>query len=135
MKIYLSFVWLCMTAVLALPASPQTSSTNLVMAAHWDDGTAIQGTVTLGQLNASGPDAVVATKTLLNGRASVSELLSAATMYNVTLLTEANTQLVKFPITTAMINPGNLQRAEIDLIFRKADNSLKSAQIKVSMGF
>jgi hypothetical protein len=124
-----------MTAVLALPASPQTSSTNLVMGAHWDDGTAIQGTVTLGQLNASGPDAVVVTKTLLNGRASVSELLSAATMYNVTLLTDANTQLVKFPITTAMINPGNLQRAEIDLIFRKADNSLKSAQIKVSMGF
>ena len=56
-------------------------------------------------------------------------------MYDVTLLTAANTQLVKFPITTAMINPGNLQRAEIDLIFRKADNSLKSAQIKVSMGF
>jgi hypothetical protein len=124
-----------MTAVLALPASPQTSATNLVMGAHWDDGTAIQGTVTLGQLNASGPDTVIATKTLSNGRTSVSELLSAATMYNVTLLTDANTKLVKFPITTAMINPGNLQRAEIDLIFRKADNSLKSAQIKVSMGF
>ena len=135
MKTYLSLVWLCMTAVLALPASPQTSATNLVMGAHWDDGTAIQGTVTLGQLNASGPDTVIATKTLSNGRTSVSELLSAATMYNVTLLTDANTQLVKFPITTAMIKPGNLQRAEIDLIFRKADNSLKSAQIKVSMGF
>jgi len=135
LKTYLSLVWLCMTAVLALPASPQTSATNLVMGAHWDDGTAIQGTVTLGQLNASGPDTVIATKTLSNGRTSVSELLSAATMYNVTLLTDANTQLVKFPITTAMIKPGNLQRAEIDLIFRKADNSLKSAQIKVSMGF
>ncbi len=105
------------------------------MAAHWDDGTYIQGIVTLDQLNASGPATVIATKTLSYGRANVSEPLSASTMYNVTLLTATNTQLVKFPITTAMINPGNLQRAEIDLIFRKADNSLKSAQIKVSMGF
>ena len=124
-----------MTAVFALPARPQTSATNLVMSAHWDDGTDVQGTVILGQLSALGPDTVIATKTLSNGRTSVSEPLSATTMYNVTLLAAANTQLVKFPITTAMINPGNLQRAEIDLIFRKTDNSLKSAQIKVLMGF
>jgi hypothetical protein len=78
---------------------------------------------------------LIVTKILSNGWTNVSEPLGASTMYNVTLLTAANTQLVKFPITTAMINPGNLQRAEIDLIFRKADNSLKSAQIKVSMGF
>jgi len=134
LKKYL-FVLLCLTAVLAIPARPQTTATNLVMVAHWDDGTYVQGTVTLGQQNVSGSDTVVATKTLLNGRTSVSETLGTATMYSVTLLTAANTQLVKFPITTAMINPGNLQRAEIDLIFRKADNSLKSAQIKVSMGF
>ncbi len=124
-----------MTAVFVLPARPQTTATNLVMIAHWDDGTNIEGTVTLGQLNASGPETVIATKTLSNGRTSVSESLGATTMYNVTLLTAASTQLVKFPITTAMINPGNLQRAEIDLVFRKADNSLKYAQIKVSMGF
>jgi|SRR5580704_11071571 hypothetical protein len=124
-----------MTAVFAPPARPQTSATNLVMGAHWDDGTDISGTVTLVQLNASGPDTAIATKTLSNGRSSVSEPLGASTMYNVILVTAANIQLVKFPITTAMISPGNLQRAEIDLIFRKADNSLKSAQIKVSMGF
>jgi hypothetical protein len=134
-KNYFFIVWLCMAAVFALPARPQTSATNLVMVAHWDDGTDIQGTVTLGRQHASGPDTVIVTKMLSDGRTSVSGPLSAATMYNVTLLTAANTQLVKFPITTAMINPGNLQRAEIDLIFRKADNSLKSAQIKVSMGF
>jgi hypothetical protein len=133
-KNYFFIIWVCIAAVFALPARPQTSATNLVMVAHWDDGTDIQGTVALGRLNASGPDTVIVTKTLSDGRTSVSEALSATTMYNVTLLT-ANTQLVKFPITTAMINPGNLQRAEIDLIFRKVDNSLKSAQIKVSMGF
>jgi hypothetical protein len=135
LKNYFFIVWLCMTAVFALPARPQTSATNLVMVAHWDDGTDIQGTVTLGRLNASGPDTVIVTKTLSDARTSVSEPLSATSMYNVTLLSAANTQLVKFPIATAMINPENLQRAEIDLIFRKADNSLKSAQIKVSMGF
>ena len=135
MKNYLFIVLLCITTVFVLPAQPQTSATNLVMRAHWDDGTSIQGTVTLGQLNALGPDTLIVTKILSNGWTNVSEPLGASTMYNVTLLTAANTQLVKFPITTAMINPGNLQRAEIDLIFRKADNSLKSAQIKVSMGF
>jgi hypothetical protein len=135
LKHYLIAVLLCMTAVFALPARPQTSATNLVMGAHWDDGTDIPGTATLVQLNASGSDTVIATKTLSNGRTSVSEPLGASTMYNVILITAANVHLVKFPITTAMINPGNLQRAEIDLIFRKADNSLKSAQIKVSMGF
>jgi hypothetical protein len=119
----------------ALPSRPQTSATNLVMSAHWDDETYIQGTVTLDQLNASRPATVIAARNLSYGRASVSEPLSPSAMYDVTLLTAADTQLVKFPITTAMINPGNLQRAEIDLIFRKADNSLKSAQIKVSMGF
>jgi hypothetical protein len=135
LKNYIIIVLLCITSLFALPARPQTTATDLVMAAHWDDGTAIQGTVTLGQLNASGPDTVIATKTLSNAHASVYEPLGASTMYNITLLTATNTQLVKFPITTAMINPGNLQRAEIDLVFRKADNSLKSAVIKVAMAF
>lgn len=105
------------------------------MTAHWDDGTTIQGTVTLGQQNASGPDTVVVAETLSNGWVSVSETLRAATMYDVTLLTTTGRQLVKFPITTAMINPGNLQQAEIRLTFHKADNSLKSAKITVAMGF
>jgi hypothetical protein len=135
LKNYLVTVLLCLISIFALPARPQTSSTDLVMAAHWDDSTAVQGTVTLGQMNASGPDTVIVTKTLSNGRTSVDEPLGASTMYNITLLSSTNTQLVKFPITTAMINPGNLQRAEIDLVFRKADNSLKSAEIKVAMAF
>jgi len=135
MRSYLVTVLLCMIAVFALPARSQTSATELVIRAHWDDGTTIQGTVTLSKLNTSGPDTVIVTETLTNGSASVSEAMGASTMYNVTLLTATNTQLVKFPITAAMINPNNLQRAESDLVFRKADNSLKSAQIKVSMDF
>jgi hypothetical protein len=135
LKNYLVAVLLCSISMFALPARPQTSSTDLVMTAHWDDSTAIQGTVTLGRLNASGPDTVIATKTLFNGHTNVYEPLGASTMYDITLFTATNTQLVKFPITTAMISPGNLQRAEIDLVFRKADNSLKSAEIKVAMAF
>jgi hypothetical protein len=87
LKNYLITVLICMTAVFALPARSQTSATNLVMAAHWDDGTDIQGTVTLGQLNASAPDIVIATKSLPDGRASDSEPLGATIMYNDTLLT------------------------------------------------
>jgi hypothetical protein len=134
LKNYIFLFLLCVNVVFALPASPQTSATNLVMSAHWDDGTNINGTVTLGQQNASGPDTVIGTAALANGKTSLSEPLSAS-IYNVTLVTSTGTQLLKFPITTALINPGNLQRAEIDLIFRKVDSSVKSAQIKVSMGF
>ena len=135
MKSYLFIAFIGAITVLAVPAQSQAPATNLVMGAHWDDASYIQGTVTLGQLNAAGPDTVIATKILSNGWANVSEPLSATTMYNVTLQTAAGPQLVKFPITTAMINPGNLKRAEIDLIFRKADNSLKSANVTVSMAF
>ncbi|HXE35109.1 MAG TPA: hypothetical protein VN087_14430 [Verrucomicrobiae bacterium] len=135
MKNYRFFILLCMITVFVIPARPQTPTTNLVMGAHWDDGTSIQGTVTLGQVNASGPNTVIATKILSSGWTNVSEPLSTTSMYDVILITSANAQLVKFPITTALINPGNLQRAEIDLIFRKADNSLKSANITVAMQF
>jgi hypothetical protein len=135
LKKYFFAVLLFMTMLIALPARPQTSTTNLVMGAHWDDGTTVQGTVTLGRQNASGPDTVIATKTLSAGWTNVSEPLGASTMYDITILSTTNTQLIKFPITTALINPGNLKRAEIDLVFRKADNSVESANITVSMGF
>jgi hypothetical protein len=124
-----------MTTVFVLPARPQTSTTNLSLSARWDDGTSVQGTVTFGKQNASDPETVVVAKTLSNGWTRVSEALGTATMYDVTLLNTAGTQLIKFPITTAMINPGNLKEAEIKLVFRKADNSLKSGNIMVSMEF
>ena len=135
MKNYLAIILLCMTTLSALPARPQTSTTSLSMSAHWDDGTNVQGTVTFGKQNASGPDTTVATMTLSNGWTNVSEALSGTTMYDVTLVDTAGTQLIKFPIATAMINPGNLKQAQIKFVFRKADNSLKSGNISVSMEF
>jgi hypothetical protein len=135
LKTYVAIAILCTTTVFALPARPQTSTTSLSMSARWDDGSNVQGTVTLGKQNASGPDTVVVTQTLSNGSTNVSESLGATTMYDVTLVDTAGTQLIKFPIATAMINPGNLKQAQIRFVFRKADNSLKSGNISVSMEF
>jgi hypothetical protein len=58
----------------------------------------------------------------------------ATTMYDVTLVDTVGTQLIKFPIATAMINPGNLKQAQIKFVFRKADNSLKSGNISARYG-
>ena len=116
-------------------AVPQTSGTTLVMGAHWDNNKSIQGTVTLGQVNSSGPDTVIATETLSRGSANITEALAANAVYDVTLVSSTGTQLMKFPITTALINPSNLQRAEIDVVCHASDNSLASARIDVSMTF
>jgi hypothetical protein len=105
------------------------------MSAHWDDGTNIQGTVTFSKQNASGPDTVVVTQTLSNGRANLSEALGATTSYDVMLVDTVDTELIKFPMATAIINPGNLKQAQIKFVFREADNSLKSGNLSVSMEF
>lgn len=105
------------------------------MGAHWDDGTNVAGTVIVGQMNATGPDTILATRTLSSGWASTTLSLSTSSLYDVTLVGTNGTQLVKFPFSAAMINPANLQRAAMNLVFRKTDSSLKSAQISVSMAF
>ena len=105
------------------------------MSTHWGDGTNIQGTVTFSKQNASGPDTVVVTQTLSNGRANVSKALGATTVYDVMVVDTVDTQLIKFTITLAMTNPRNLKQAQIKFVFRKADNSLKSGNLSVSMEF
>jgi hypothetical protein len=127
--------FLVVAAIFPQLARPQTTGTSLILSARWDDGTRIIGTVTLLQQTAVGTTTVIATEPLIRGRADVSEILEANALYYVTLVSSTGTQLVKFPVATAMINPSNLQRAEIDLVCRKADSSVKSAQISVSMGF
>jgi len=105
------------------------------MSARWDDGSRIEGSVTLALMNPAGPETAIVTQTLRRGHASVSEPLSANSLYYVTLVSSSGAQLLKFPVTTALINPGNLKQAEIDVVCRKADNSVKSAQVSVSMAF
>ena len=123
------------STLLAYSAHPQSVGTTLVMQAHWDNSSPVQGTVTLSQPNLTGPDTVIVTKTLSKGRTSVAVSLAANSLYNVTLLSSAGTQLVKFPITTALINPSNLSKAEIDLVVHAADNSLASAHMDVATSF
>jgi hypothetical protein len=56
-------------------------------------------------------------------------------MYRVTLTTPTGAPLVKFPFTTALINAQNVERGTVTLVLRKTDNSLKSANVQVSMNF
>jgi hypothetical protein len=135
MKRRIVLMLLAAVAFVVSPAKSQNSATNLVMGAHWDNQSYIQGTVTLAKMNVVGADTVIITKTLSQGWTNVNEPLGANSIYNVTLRMTNGTQLVKFPITTALINPANLKRAEIDLVCHAADNSLASAQFTVSMSF
>jgi hypothetical protein len=135
MKKRLALISFAAITLFASAIKPQTAGTSLVMKAHWDDNTAIQGSVILGKVNSSGPDTAIATETLSRGYTNITESLAASSLYNVTLLAPDGTQLVKFPITTALINPNNLQKAEIDIVCRKSDRSLASARIDVSMTF
>lgn len=121
--------------VYSIPATSQTQGTNLSLGAHWDDNTAIAATVTVAAVHIVGADTVLATRTLNGGWASVTLPLTSNSIYNVTITSPTGAQLVKFPITTALINTQNLQRGSITLILRKADNSLKNANVQVSMNF
>ncbi|HKV23852.1 MAG TPA: hypothetical protein VJN93_04610 [Candidatus Acidoferrum sp.] len=135
MKKSLAYAACAAFVVFAPSAIPQTTETNLEMSARWDNGRAMQGTVTFGKVNLSGPDTVLATQALSRGRATISQVLAANTVYDVTLVSSDGSQIVKFPVTTALINPNNLQRAEIDLVCHASDHTLASARIDVSMAF
>ena len=135
MKKRLALMFFVGVAILISRARPETSGTVLVMSAHWDNNTNIQGTVAFSKINSSGPDTIIATTTLSEGWARLTEPLQPNSFYNVILRAENGSQLVQFPITTAFINPANLQRAEIDIVCRASDHSLASARIDVSMKF
>ena len=122
-------------AIFTAPARPQTWSTTLSLTAHWDDNTYVAGKVTIAAVHLIGADTVIATKMLSYGAASLSLVLASNSIYHVTLYSPTGTQLVKFPVTTALINPQSLQSGGMKLVFRKADQSLKSANIDVAMQF
>ena len=121
--------------VFSIPARPQTTATILSLGAHWDDNSAVIGNVTIAAVSLVGADTVLGTKTLSGGWASVSLPLASNSMYRVTLTTTTGAQLVKFPFTTALINPQNVERGTVTLVLRKTDNSLKFANVQVSMNF
>jgi hypothetical protein len=119
----------------ASPAVPQTSHTALVIHANWDNNTSVQGTVTLGKVNKSGPDTVLAVKKFVNGETSVTESLEASAVYSVTIRDASSKELLAFPFTTALIDPNNLSGGEIDLVFHAANRLLASARITVKLEF
>jgi hypothetical protein len=129
------FALLVVTAGFAARSHAATTGTEMIMTAKYDTKSPIQGTVTLAQVNASGSNTVVATATLSNGEATVTVPLAANAVYEVTLTSLKGAQLMQFPITTAMINPTNLESAEIDIVMHAANNSLVKARMIVNMNF
>jgi hypothetical protein len=129
------FAFLALVTLVASPANPETSGTNLVMTAHWDNEQAIRGTVTLVKANLSTENTMIVAKPLSVGQANVTVPLAENAVYNITLLETDGKELLKFPITTIGINPKNLVSAEIAIVCRANDHSLASARINVSMNF
>jgi len=134
-KLFLLAATFAIAAFCSPLAQSQTTGTNLVIQARWNTGSAVPGTVTLGQANATGPDTVLVTKSLSRGAASFQISLAAASVYDVTLIDSSGTQLVKFPFTTALIDPANLEQAGITLVFNSTSKNLKSASVNVALNF
>ena len=111
------------------------AGTNLVIRADWNTGSAVDGVVTFARLNPTGPATVLVTRNLSRGRAAFQAVLATNSLYQVVLTDSDGTQLTQFPVTTALINPTNLESAGITLVFSSANKSLKSASVNVDMNF
>jgi hypothetical protein len=135
-KAFLITTILLMIAILSsAPIKSQTAETNLSIRARWDSGGAVQGVVTLSQVSPTGLESILVTKSLSKGSASFQTSLVGTAVYDVTLSSSDGTQLVKFPLTTALINPANLQQAGLALVFNSSNKSLKSANVSVDLAF
>jgi hypothetical protein len=123
-------------AIFCMPVRPETGGTTLSLEARWDDRSDVDGTVIISAVHVMGSDTVLATKALSDGRASVTLPLTSNALYHVTVDSPAGAQIIKFPFTTALVvNPQNIQRGSMNLVLRKADHTIKSASINVSMNF
>jgi hypothetical protein len=119
-----------------MPVRPETGGTTLSLDARWDDNSDVDGTVVISAVHVLGSDTALATKALSDGRASVTLPLLSNALYHVTVDSPAGAQILKFPFTTALVvNPQNIQRGSINLVLRKADHTIKSASVNVSMNF
>ena len=130
----IGLVVICL-AIFSIPARPQTQGTNLTLAAYWDDRSAVDGRVTIASVHPVGADTVLATAELVGGRASVTMPLESNSIYDVRVASPTGTQILKFPFTTMLISTQNIQRGAINLVLRKEDSSVKSANISVSLNF
>jgi hypothetical protein len=127
---------LAMALLCAAHAQTQTiTGTNLIIRANWDTGSPVDGVVTFGHVNPTGPATILVTRNLSKGRAAFQTVLATNSIYQVILTGSDGTQLTQFPVTTALINPANLDRAGITLVFNSSDKSLKSASVNVDLNF
>lgn len=79
------------------PLQPKLGGTRLQMDAHWEDGTAVKGTVTVQAVESGGLDAIIDRKPLANGTAKL-KTPATGNCVSVTVRDESARQLAKFPI-------------------------------------
>jgi hypothetical protein len=135
MRRCLGVISLILMSLVAVPANPEASGTNLIMKAHWNNNQAIRGTVTLIRATMHQAETTIVAKPLYEGQAEVNVALAENAVYEVTLVEPDGKKLLEFPITTALINPKNLASAEIDIVCRTTDRSIVSARATVLMTF
>lgn len=132
MKIIFAFLLFTVLGGLLLgPLQPKPAATHLQMGVHWDDRTAVKGTVTVRAAEPASSDAIIDTKPLANGIAKL-KTPAAGNSLSVTVRDESGTQLANFPIN--MANSQCIQQSEVELVFSKANKSLKSAHSRLAFG-
>lgn len=116
------------------------NGSQLSLSAVYDDGSALTGTVVLQAqpLTAGGTPVPIATLPLVAGTASHRLLLQADTIYTAAVLRNDSTTLASLPFALPSIlkvDPASLRSAAINLVFRRADQTLKQATPQVSFAF
>jgi hypothetical protein len=110
----------------------------LSLIAAYDDGSAVAGTVALQSLGASSAPATIATAPLVTGAASYKLVLQLDAVYTVLLIRTDGTVLASFPFALPKIlnvDPAALRSAALNLVFRRADLTIKQATPQVTFDF
>jgi hypothetical protein len=113
------------------------NGSTLSIKATYDDGSAVAGTVVLQSVGATNTT-TIATLPLSAGTASYKLVLQINIVYNFAVLPSKGTALASFPFALPSIlkvDPAALRSAAINLVFRRADQSLAQVTPQVSFAF
>ena len=114
------------------------NSSLLSLTAAFDDGSAVSGTVAVQSINSNSVPATIATEPLVTGAASYKLVLQLDTLYSVLLIQQDGSVLASFPFALPRIlkvDPAALRSAALNLVFRRADLTIKQATPQVTFDF
>jgi hypothetical protein len=138
--------WHRLTQVVTLAAGGTETGTaafrvyngsTLSVKATYDDGSAVAGTVVLQSVGTT-KTTTIATVPLVAGTASYKVVLQINTVYNLAVLPGSGIPLASFPFALPSIlkvDPAALRSATINLVFRRADQTLAQVTPQVSFAF